>query len=88
MKTFIYTAEYKNAKYGFNVTVTIHQIKKNKPVNCGQVSYNTGSCMGIEHEVNRHLINNNILPKSYGKRGGYVNYDKYGEDKEYYFYSI
>lgn len=88
MKTFIYKTEHKNAKYGSNVTISIYQLKRNKPVFLGEVFYNTGSYMGTKHEVNKFLVTNKHLPKSYSRRSGYINYDFYGEDKKYYFYSI
>jgi len=88
MKIFIYSTEYKKASYCSNVTVNIYQIKRNKPLSCGQVFFNTGSCMGVEHEINLHLIKEGFIPKSYGVRGGYINYDKFGENKAYCFYSI
>lgn len=90
MKTFIYSTKYKNTTYGQNVTVTIYRLKNNKPEYLGETVFNTGSMMGVEHEVNSYLVKNKHLPKTYVRNKGsfYINYDKYGQDRDYYFYSI
>lgn len=90
MKAFIYSAKHNKAKFGSNVTLTIYKLLKNKPIFLGEVFYNTGSYMGVEGEINKFLVINKHLPSTYVESKGkyYVNYDKYGIDKDYYFYSI
>ena len=90
MKTFIYSAKYTKAKYGSNVTVSIYKLLRNKPIFLGEVKFNTQSYMGIEGEINKFLVTNKHLPSTYVESKGqyYVNYTKYGIDKDYYFYSI
>ena len=90
MKTFIYKALYKNASYGQNVTVLIYKVIKNKPILLGETYFSTGSMMGVDHEVNSWLVKNKHLPKTYVRNKGsfYINYDKFGVDKDYYFYSV
>lgn len=91
MKTFLYSTEYKQQKYGQRITATVYQLKKNKPVYIGEVVMYTQAMMGFEGEINKFLIENKIIPRTWqrDKNGsGYVDYNTYGHDKKYYFYKI
>jgi hypothetical protein len=82
MKTFIYTLQFKNAKYCSNVIMKIYRIKNNKPVFITEHFYNTGSMKGHIHECLGKLIELKQLFKTCSRNnaGNYVNYDKLNKD--------
>lgn len=78
MKSFIFTTKQKGTK----ATAYIYEVKKNKPIGIGKVSWITGSTTGAMGEVDTFLVHNNVIPKSWSKdhrgtHGYYIPNDKY-----------
>lgn len=72
MKRFIYKdGIIKTSKtYGYSVVeCTIYAIKNNKVMLLGTCQYNTASTMGGISEVNKFLLDNKIICKTWSKRG-------------------
>lgn len=72
MKTFAFTQEIKQRKYGREVTQRIYRIKNNVPEQLGVNIYNTASCMGDYSECSNWLKNNGHIPAAWTDMGYYV----------------
>lgn len=72
METFIYATHKRNARFGWNVTVTVYRVKRNKPVLVGTGEYNTGSTKGDISEAYAVIVKNGLLSKrQYKAASGY-----------------
>jgi len=78
MKRFVAISTFKSVSYGSKVTQKIYQVKNNKLIYLGMNRYNTGSCMGNDHECAAWLMRNKHIPKTWVTKGTpYINYDVY-----------
>ena len=78
MKSFVTIIQLKtNRKYGGQECVATHyRIKKNRMINLGTNEYSTRSMRGHDHEAANWLSENKKIPKSWLRRGGYIDYKK------------
>ena len=68
MKKFNFKEQIKKTSktYGWQVkTCYIYQLKNNDIFDVGEVEYCTASTMGAISEVNKYLINNKYIPKTW-----------------------
>lgn len=66
MRTFYFTEQYKNAKFGTKVIQKIYKIGKDRrPILLTTHEYNTQSCMGEKSEVIQGLVLAGVIPKKY-----------------------
>ncbi len=81
MKTIAFTIECKPSKYGFNITNRVYKITKNIPVLIGEVTYNTGSFRGHDHEAVAFAVSQKALPKKSVTNSGtqYINFEEKGK---------
>lgn len=65
-KHFCYSLrESKWKNHGYEVEVTIYELKKNEPVFVGFANWHTGSFRGGDSEVMNKLIELGLIPKKY-----------------------
>lgn len=66
MKTYYFTEEKRQAKFGLKVIQRVYKIEKGGcPTLLAIHEYNTGSCMGDTSEAFQGLVNAGILPNKY-----------------------
>ena len=71
MKTFIFSQRIVKTSrtYGCStIECTVYAVKNNKPTFLGNVEYNTASTMGAISEVNKFLLDNKHIPKTWSRR--------------------
>ena len=76
MKTFIFSATYKNALFNRIITLKIYRVKNNKPSYLGEIKFNSGLNKGNSCEAVFWLVDNKHLPKKCIDKCGYINFDE------------